>query len=175
MAATYKWNFDSNTKKSDPKTMGWLYSRYVLGCPVPKVSARGRTFEALGWKGSAFLTLNAQLKKQSDLTNSRWAWLRDDKNEFLERIRSEGIDRSYSLEHEFAYYAKGGKPKIEGLFYMIRNGLAHGSFRYHSVKGVEYLALETRNNGKLRGRAVLKIETLKKWRLLLDNSKKYLK
>lgn len=83
MAATYKWNFDSNTKKPDPKTMGWLYSRYVLGCPVPKVSARGRTFEALGWKGSAFLTLNAQLKKQSDLTNSRWAWLRDDKMSFL--------------------------------------------------------------------------------------------
>lgn len=175
MTNSYPWKFNSKTKKPDAETMGWLFTRFVLDCPVPKVSSRGRSFEALGWKGSAFQTLGAQLKKKSSLTNQRWAWLRDDKNEFLDRIRAEGILDSYSLEHEFAYYARGSKYKIEGLFYMIRNALAHGSFRYHRVKGVEYLALETRNNGKLRGRAVLQIETLRKWRSLLDNSKKYLK
>lgn len=175
MARMYKRKFSSNTQRPDRNQMHWLYSKYVLGCPVENVSARGRSFGELGWKGHGFLTLESQLKKQSDLNNERWAWLKDDGDDFLSKIRDAGLDNEYSLDHEFAYYAKGNKQKVEGLFYLIRNALAHGSFRYHSTKDGEYLALETKRGTNLRGRAVLKIETFRAWRSLLDNSDKYLK
>lgn len=174
MARMYKWEFSSNTQRPDRTEMHWLYSKYVLGCPVENVSVRGRSFGELGWKGHGFLTLESQLKKQSGLNNEHWAWLKGDNGDFLGKIRDAGLDSGYSLDHEFAYYAKGNKQKVEGLFYLIRNALAHGSFRYHNTKDGEYLALETKKETKLRGRAVLKIETLKAWRSLLNSSEKYL-
>ena len=172
---TYKWEFGPKTQKPERKTMYWLYLNYVLDCPVEKVSVRGRSFGDLGWKGSGFRTLESQMKKCSGLTNVRWCWLKDEDDEFLNKIRNANIFDSYSLEHEFAYYSRGSRQKIEGLFYLVRNSLAHGSFRYHNAKTGEYLAFEIRKNGKLRGRAVLKLETLKVWRSLINNSEKYLK
>lgn len=155
--------------------MLWLFRSFVLNCPVNEVSARAMSFDDLGWKGCGFQTLKAQMKKTSGLTDKTWQSKKDDNNEFLIALHEEGVEDFYSLEHEFAIYAQGSKRKIEGLFYLIRNSLAHGSFRFHSTKNGMFLAMETVNHGKLRGRALIKLDSLKSWRTLLDHSENYLK
>lgn len=109
---------------------------------------------------------------QSRLEKRSWKWVKDD--ELHSVLYELNVSDGYTLDREFFAYAKGQKQMVEGLFYMIRNALAHGSFRYHNTKAGEYLALQTSNKEKLRGRAVVKIETLKKWRSLLNHSEKYL-
>lgn len=140
--------------------------------PVEKVSNRGIDFPSLGWKKSGFLTLIKEMKAQSRLEKRSWKWVNDDK--LHSALCGLSVSDNYTLDGEFFVYAKGQKQMVEGLFYMIRNALAHGSFRYHNTKSGEYLALQTCNKEKLRGRAVVKIETLKKWRSLLNHSEKYL-
>lgn len=156
----------------DHQLMLWLYKQFVLNCPVEKVSNRGIDFPSLGWKKSGFLTLIKEMKAQSGLEKRSWKWVNDDK--LHSALCGLSVSDNYTLDGEFFVYAKGQKQMVEGLFYMIRNALAHGSFRYHNTKSGEYLALQTCNKEKLRGRAVVKIETLKKWRSLLNHSEKYL-
>lgn len=156
----------------DHQLMLWLYKKFVLNCPVEKVSNRGIDFPSLGWKKSGFLTLIKEMKAQSGLEKRSWKWVNDDK--LHSALCGLSVSDNYTLDGEFFVYAKGQKQMVEGLFYMIRNALAHGSFRYHNTKSGEYLALQTCNKEKLRGRAVVKIETLKKWRSLLNHSEKYL-
>lgn len=156
----------------DHQLMLWLYKQFVLNCPVEKVSNRGIDFPSLGWKKSGFLTLIKEMKAQSWLEKRSWKWVNDDK--LHSALCGLSVSDNYTLDGEFFVYAKGQKQMVEGLFYMIRNALAHGSFRYHNTKSGEYLALQTCNKEKLRGRAVVKIETLKKWRSLLNHSEKYL-
>lgn len=112
------------------------------------------------------------MKSQSGLEKRSWKWVNDD--ELHSALRDLSVSDSYTLDGEFFVYTKGQKQMVEGLFYMIRNALAHGSFRYHNTKYGEYLALQTSNKEKLRGRAVVKIETLERWRSLLNHSEKYL-
>lgn len=150
----------------------WLYKQFVLNCPVEKVSNRGKEFSSLGWRNGGFHTLRKEMKAQSGLDKGSWKWVKDD--ELHSVLLDLNISDGYTLDGEFFVYAKGQKQMVEGLFYVIRNALAHGSFRYHNTKGGEYLALQTSNKEKLRGRAVVKIETLKRWRSLLDHSEKYL-
>lgn len=172
MSKTYKWFFSSKTQVPDPQLMLWLYKQFVLNCPVEIVSNRGKDFSSLGWKNGGFLTLIKEMKKQSGLEKRSWKWVKDDE---LHSVLCElDVSDGYTLDREFFAYAKGQKQMVEGLFYMIRNALAHGSFRYHDTKDGKYLALQTSNKEKLRGRAVVKIETLKKWRSLLNHSEKYL-
>lgn len=156
----------------DHQLMLWLYKQFVLNCPVEKVSNRGIDFPSLGWKKSGFLTLIKEMKAQSGLEKRSRKWVNDDK--LHSALCGLSVSDNYTLDGEFFVYAKGQKQMVEGLFYMIRNALAHGSFRYHNTKSGEYLALQTCNKEKLRGRAVVKIETLKKWRSLLNHSEKYL-
>lgn len=156
----------------DHQLMLWLYKQFVLNCPVEKASNRGIDFPSLGWKKSGFLTLIKEMKAQSGLEKRSWKWVNDDK--LHSALCGLSVSDNYTLDGEFFVYAKGQKQMVEGLFYMIRNALAHGSFRYHNTKSGEYLALQTCNKEKLRGRAVVKIETLKKWRSLLNHSEKYL-
>lgn len=172
MSKTYKWEFSSRTQAPDSRLMLWLYKQFVLNCPVQKVSNRGKEFSSLGWRKSGFLTLIKEMKSQSGLEKRSWKWVDDD--ELHSALRDLSVSDSYTLDGEFFVYSKGQKQMVEGLFYMIRNALAHGSFRYHNTKYGEYLALQTSNKEKLRGRAVVKIETLERWRSLLNHSEKYL-
>ena len=147
----------------DPDLMLWLYKQFVLNCPVEKVSNRGRDFSSLGWKNGGFLTLIKEMKMQSGLEKRSWKWVKDD--ELHSVLYELNVSDGYTLDREFFAYTKGQKQMVEGLFYMIR---------YHNTKAGEYLALQTSNKEKLRGRAVVKIETLKNWRSLLNHSEKYL-
>lgn len=173
MTKTYKWNF-SSAKRPDSGTMLWLYKNYVLDCPVEGVSASARSIGELGWRKRDVATLMSQMKKESSLASNTWLWEEDKDRAFLNALERMKVKDGYDVSSEFAIYARAGKGKAEGLFYLIRNSLAHGSFRYHNTKSGAYLALETSNRGKLRGRAVLKIETLRNWRSILNDSSKFL-
>lgn len=172
MSKTYNTEFSSKTQVPDPQLMLWLYKQFVLNCPVENVSSRGKTFTSLGWRNSGFLTLIKEMKAQSGLKKSSWKWVKDDKLHSV--LRDLSVSDGYTLDGELFVYTKGQKQMVEGLFYMIRNALAHGSFRYHNTRDGEYIALQTCNKEKLRGRAVVKIDTLKRWRSLLDHSEEYL-
>ena len=86
-----------------------------------------------------------------------------------------GISEKYRLGSEFAYYYNAKDSKTAGLFYLIRNALAHGSFAYHETNTGGWIALETRRNGKLRGRSLLKMKTLRNWREMLLHPNQFVK
>lgn len=157
----------------DRDLMLWLYKQFVLNCPVDGVSNRGKSFSLLGWNNKGYLTLIKEMKARGGLDKSSWKWVRDD--EYQSALFDFGVQDCYTLDKQFFIYKKGQKKMVEGLFYLIRNALAHGSFRYHNTNQGEYLALQTERNGKLRGRAVVRIETLKSWRSILNNSAKYIR
>lgn len=170
MSRSYKWDFG----KAQLPARGlliWLYKNYVLCCPVKGVSVRSCDFEHLGWSGHKMLTLAAEMKKKSTLVNDRWIWIDGNTEDLEQKLEENHLLSKYTVEHEFLFYCKAGKGKTEGLFYLIRNALAHGSFRFHNTKKGAFLALETRHNGMLKGRALIAISSLKKWRKLLDSQR----
>ena len=146
---------------------------YLFETPVRGISRRGRDFNELGWNGTAFNTLKAQMLRSSDLTNTRWQRV-DSKNDLEDLLREVQLSDSLSFQHECAYYVKGNRCKIEGLFYLIRNAFAHGSFYRQAVNSVPYYIFETRREGNLRGRAILKEKTLRNWKSIVLHPEKYL-
>lgn len=167
MAKKYKWRFEQ--AKMPPADVALkMYKQFVLGCPVEGVSVRGQSFSDLGWSGSSFRTLESQMKKAADsLDNSNWQWMEGDSALLEAELNKVGLLDGYTLKNEFVFYSKASRGKVEGLFYLIRNALAHGSFRFHSTKDGDFFAFETRKKDKLRGRALLRTSTLYKWRNIL--------
>lgn len=167
MAEKYSWDFQS-AKMPPADVLLEMYKKFVLGCPVKDVSVRGKSFSDLGWSGSSFLTFESRMKKAADsLTGSNWRWIEGGSEPLEAELDNAELRDGYTLKKEFAFYNKASRGKVEGMFYLIRNALAHGSFRFHSTKGGEYFAFETRNNGRLRGRALLRISTLRAWQRIL--------
>lgn len=182
MAKEYKWVF-TNRKMPPSDTLLWLYKSYVLNCPVPGVSNCSKTFADLGLTGRKLTEFQRKLKKESTLTTATWQSLTfpvdwkepEKKNRHKNRrkidlptlLEDNNLINGYKLENEFAYYYNAKDSKTAGLFYLIRNALAHGSFCYHNVAGNEWVVFETKRQQKLRGRAVVKLATLKRWILLL--------
>lgn len=171
MSRSYKWDFEK-AQLPDRELLIWLYKNYVLCCPVKGVSVRNCDFEDLGWSGHKMLTLAAEIKNKSTLVNGRWIWIDGNTEDLEQQLEENHLLDEYPLDGEFVFYCKAGKGKTEGLFYLIRNALAHGSFRFHSTKQGAFLALETRRNGALKGRALITIASLKKWRKLLNSGQK---
>lgn len=167
MASKYTWDF-RHAKQPPADVLLKMYKQFVLECPVEGVSARGRSFGDLGWSGPSFRTLESRMKKAADsLNGSNWQWI-EGSSELLEaELSNAGLLDGYTLKNEFAFYSKASRGKVEGLFYLIRNALAHGSFRFHSTQDGDFFVFETRNKGKLRGRALLRTSTLYKWRKIL--------
>ena len=186
MANEYKWVF-TDRKLPPPDTLLWLYKNYVLNCPVPGVSSRSKTFIDLGLTGEKLAEYQRKMKKESTLSTATWQslsfpvdWKEPKRKDRLKNrqaidletlLEQKNLINGYKLEREFAYYYNAKDSKTAGLFYLIRNALAHGSFCYHDVKGNEWAVFETRKQRKLRGRAVIKMATLKRWILLLHESR----
>lgn len=171
MSRSYKWDFEK-AQLPDGELLIWLYKNYVLHCPVKGISVRSRDFERLGWSSHKMLTLAAKIRKKSTLVNDRWIWIDGNTEDLEQRLEENHLLDEYSIDSEFAFYCKAGKGKTEGLFYLIRNALAHGSFRFHNTKQGAFLALETRRNGAVKGRALIAIASLKEWRKLLNSGQK---
>lgn len=189
MSREYKWNF-SNRKQPSAEDLLWLYRSFVLDCPVPGVSCRAKTFADRGLTGRSLFELQRSMKNKSSLSTSSWRSIpypSDRKKttkresgsaeaESLESVLNAcGISEKYRLGSEFAYYYNAKDSKTAGLFYLIRNALAHGSFAYHETNTGGWIALETRRNGKLRGRSLLKMKTLRNWREMLLHPNQFVK
>lgn len=56
------------------------------------------------------------------------------------------------------------------VFRHIRNGIAHGRFVVHNANGYEFLFLEDKNRGKVTARINVKINTLIKWKNILESN-----
>ncbi|WP_251231666.1 hypothetical protein [Adlercreutzia aquisgranensis] len=69
----------------------------------------------------------------------------------------------YTLSVEGYGTVKNGLNKTEALFYLVRNGFAHGGFLVCEYNRRRYYVFESRDRGKLKGRAVLSEETLLSW------------
>lgn len=167
-----RWEFQ---KKGYPPNCDFmpLLKFYLLETPVRGVSRRGKDFSELGWNGAAFNTLKAQMLSSSELTNNRWQRV-DSGDALADLLRDVHLYEGLSMEHECAYYVRGNRYKVEGLFYLIRNAFAHGSFFCRTVRGISYYALETRREGSLRGRAILREATLLNWKSVVLHPEKYL-
>ena len=186
MAKEYRWAF-SNRKMPPADTLLWLYKSFVLNCPVSGVSCRAKTFADLGFTGTRLAAHQRKMKECSGLTSETWQSIpypnlgkkQNSKNKMKKEaaisleslLDCKDVSKKYRLENEFAYYYNAKDSKTAGLYYLIRNALAHGSFCYHSTAGNEWLVFETKRDGKLRGRAILRLSSLKQWAQLLHKAK----
>lgn len=106
--------------------------------------------------------MQSLMLKSSSLKKDNWikTTVKDIKNELASLGRFESFDCSF----EFAVHTvKDGLNKTEALFYLIRNGFAHGGFRISEYNSEAYYVFESRDKGKLKGRAILKESTLRNW------------
>lgn len=171
MRREYRW--DERVKQlPDRDSLVWLYKNYVLNCPVPGVSYRGVDFKQLCWSGHRQVVLRELMINSSSLISSAWE-ATDKKDALIALLASNNVLDTYSINQEFAYYFRADKSVVGGLFYLIRNALAHGSFHFHRSSKGDCLALETSKNGQVRGRALVRISTLRKWRSILNHSDNY--
>lgn len=171
MPKSHRWFFkDTRIPPSD--LMYNLIKFYVWKCPVPGVSAKTKTLAEYGWTGRSINTLRKEIRNHSTLTRNTFKTL-DRIDDLIPKFEELRVDDSYDLSKEFAICYAGGKTHTDAFFYMIRNAIAHGSFCIRTKKGVDFVILETSRGGNLRGRAILKVETLSKIRTIVEHPKKY--
>lgn len=163
MAKQRLWEFSVRSAKPDLKTLAWLYTTFVLECPVPGVSVRGVTFAELGYKGApAFSKLRRRMMEAGRMTRDSWRAV-DRLVDFDAELKAFGADGRVRAYREFVIYWCSDKGSVGALFYMIRNALAHGSFKLKRHGSREYLLLEAAKNENVRGRAFVSLETLRAW------------
>ena len=173
MARQFNWEF-SKTKMPSVGEMNGLVRFYMWKCPVPGVSVRGKTLAEYGWKAANINTLRAEIRHQSTLTRGTFKTV-GSTDELILVFEELGVLQTCDLSKEFAICYSGGKTSTDAFFYMIRNAIAHGSFCLRSRNHIQIIVLETRNKGSLRGRAVLRVETLQKIKSIVEHSGRYLK
>lgn len=149
-----KWKFNNQYNLSD-KNFAKIYSFFVIESPVKGVSVRGTSFDELKISKNS---LASQIKKRLPSLSDNWKACTKGEIEYV--IKDKGIFESVSLPLEVAIHIKRDDSKVDGLYYAIRCALAHGAFSLHRCKGVKYYLLENKNQGILKGRIVLKEESL---------------
>lgn len=172
MAKSFSWVF-KRTKIPSAGDMYGLIKFFVWCCPVPGVSIRGKTLQDYGWSAGNINTLRAEIRRQSSLTRDTFKTIQKI-DDLVSKLEELGALVSYDLSCEFAICYAGGKTDTDAFFYMIRNAIAHGSFCLRNRDGEHFLVLETRRNGSLRGRAVLKMKTIRRIQHILKHSQNYL-
>ena len=162
-----KWNFKQKVSLTGEakKNLQKIVQFYVWETPVPETSAKGCSFEEMDIVGHEFNTLLAQLRKVSGFPAANGQnWIKSTVSNIENDL--EIIDRldAFDCTFEFAVHTvKTGLSKTEALFYLIRNAFAHGGFRICTFNGETFYALESKDKGKLKGRALFKESTLLEW------------
>jgi len=159
---TNRWTFRRPVKLIGNDRLMRIVQFYVWETPVPNTSRKGKTFRELGWRGHGFLKLQAAMRDCSALTNTNWVACatKDIEVELEGKKRLTNFDCSF----EFAIHTvKDGLNKTEALFYLIRNGFAHGGFRLCEFGGETFYVFESKDRSKLKGRAILREKTLLAW------------
>lgn len=163
-----KWIFNSKVNLKEDKSLQMLMQAFLINSPAPGASVRGCSLKDLGWSGGALNTLQAEMRKPSGFPTSDY-WISSSARTVPERL--EGLKRldSFDCSFEFAVHTvKDGFNKTEALLYLIRNSFAHGGFRKCRYAGETYYAFENREGRVLKGRAVIKEDTLLAWAKLLS-------
>ena len=169
-----RWDFKNNINISNRKFLK-IYRFYVIETPVRGVSVRGKTFTERNCNLSELVRL---LKKQSPFLSS--CWYDKPQKEIEATCKALGIFDVVNFDKEIAIHTINQKiidpesalklhhGKAESLFYAIRCAFAHGAFALHKYKGENYYVLENKDNGKLKGRLIIKENTLLSWIDLIE-------
>ena len=159
------WTFAKKADARKDPNLARLIQFYVLECPVPGVSAKGKQFSDYGWSGRSYSTLHKEMRSVGGFPTYR-----GDDWKTVTVAQVEGALRDinrldvYDCSFEFAIHTtKSGLNKTEGLFNFIRNSFAHGGFKTSKYEGEVFYVMENRYNGKLRGRGIIRESTLLKW------------
>ncbi len=142
---------------------------YLFRCPVPGKSARGKTFEELGWKGpSQFAALKKELLSSAtaSLQGNYFPCEKDELKSCFNKVTSVRPTEEYCvfLKHD-------EKSVMQSLFSAIRNALAHGSFnvkQYNKIR-VYYFA---NHDGYLKAELFLTEDTLLSWIQIIEKNHK---
>lgn len=164
MNMTCKWTFKERVKLPGDEPLARLLQFYVWETPVKGVSQKGRLLREYGWEGPNIRTLQARMRECSGFPDSKGRfWVGCTCSEVEGQLKD--LDRldGYDCSFEFAVHTERNSSKTEGLFCLIRNSFAHGSFRINRYGNQRYIAMENRHEGKLKGRAIIKEETLLEW------------
>lgn len=176
MSKRYKWEFSKKNQLPVSDDLLWLYKNYVLDCPTPGVSLRGRTLHDIGWRGSDLILLARSISQSSGLTSAHWKYISKPRKDecgtewerFAKALEDNSLHDGYTLDREFAIYTASGRTKMDALFYMVRNCLAHGSFRLHRRSDVAYIAMQSSKGERIKGRALLSMKTLRSIRQITN-------
>ena len=182
MSKQYTWDFSKDKQLPANDDLLWLYKNYVLDCPTPGASIRGRTLNDIGWKGHDYDHLTRSISHSCGLDNAHWKYVGKprkgesgtERKRFTTALQDCSLFDGYTLDHEFAIYMASGRIKMDALFYMVRNCLAHGSFRVHNHNGKTLIAMQSSKNGTPKGRALLSVKTLRTIRRLSNSPSKVL-
>ena len=143
-----EWN-DRNVQK--------VLQFYLFESPVPGTSRAGKCFSELGWKGSYFSTLKAQLLHLAD---DSFAYIPCIKDELPEALAARPPAKA---QQEYTVFLKHDERRvIESLFRAIRNSIAHGSFSRYTRNKCVYYYFEN-EDGYVKARINVKEKTLLEW------------
>lgn len=131
---------------------------YLMNCPVPGRSARGKTFREYGFVGTSSFS-----KLKRALLNASNGNLRKNyhpaKKEDLERRYTEV--NTVSPPNEYCVFLVS-ESVMESLFAAIRNAFAHGSFNVKTYSGTRIYFLVNYKKYK-KAQIVLQETTLLRW------------
>lgn len=153
----YCQTFDTPDSLSD-RNLQKILKFYLLNCPVPGRSVRGKTFCEYGFVGtSSFSKLKKALLKASNGN------LRNNYNP----VKKEDLERKYAEvetigpPNEYCVFLIT-EGVMESLFVAIRNAFAHGSFNVKTYSGTRIYFLVNYKKYK-KAQIVLQEETLLRW------------
>ena len=152
-----KWNFTSEYNFKD-ENFSKIYKFFVIECPCEDVSVRGKSFKKIGCNMNS---LNNALKKGTSFLEENW--IRVNNSDIEQTIKEKNIYEKVNMPLEIAIHTNRDKSKTKGLFYSIRCAFAHGAFSIHKCDGEQYYFLENKYKGKLKGRIVVKEQSLLSW------------
>ena len=161
----YHQQFDTPSSISN-NNLQKIINFYVLECPVPEKSARGKKFDELGFVGS--LAFN-RLKKE--MINAGTKSLK----KYYIPCKQDGLESTFkkveivSPPDEYCVFLKYDEDTVmQSLFSAIRNAFAHGSFNVKSYHGVRIYFLVNYKKYK-KAQIVLQEKTLLSWIKLVQS------
>lgn len=172
-----QWIFEEPFSFEDKK-FARIYRFFVIEPPLEDTSKRGRSLSEFGWSQNKITNV---LKKQIPSLNKNWKTISAEESKNLEEIEQDvknlckknKILDEVSERREVFIHTNMKKNKTKSLIYSIRCAFAHGAFNKKEYFGEQFYFFENRQKNKLRGRIVVKEETLLKIIEIIENPKTY--
>lgn len=172
-----QWIFNEPFSFNDEK-FAKIFRFFVIEPPVENTSNRATTIESYGWTSRKITNV---LKKNISSLNKNWKTVlaRDRSN--LEKIeqdvtllcRKNEILEEVAERREIFIHTNMKNNKTKSLIYSIRCAFAHGAFNKKNCFGEQFYFFENKDRGKLKGRIVVKEDTLLKIIDIIQNYDKY--